>query len=165
MIEEKRLIELMEQARYEMSRSTCQKMHYGALMINDEGRVISSGHNRSVVPELCYMRVGIKSGTQHERCGAVHAEQMALLNGGYYLGPRYIVLVGERGDGSTWFCDVYYCTTCARLMYWAGVRGVYMQGPEGITYISIGQCLRQAYEWALKKVLIEKDDLKGVKTQ
>jgi dCMP deaminase len=73
-------------------RSTCLRRRVGAVLLNERGHLLASGYNgvasglphcneigsSSLYPHAC-SGARAKSGEQLDRCGAIHAEQNALL--------------------------------------------------------------------------------------
>jgi dCMP deaminase len=60
--------------------------------------------------------LGIKSGTRHEICRAVHAEQNALIQ------------AGKAAKGSTLYINAYPCKICAKMIINAQVKRVVVTG-------------------------------------
>ena len=74
----------MDMAKLVSTRSTCTRRHVGAVIVKDK-RVLSTGYNGSPkgtkhCEELGCIReqMNIPSGTRHELCRGVHAEQNAV---------------------------------------------------------------------------------------
>jgi dCMP deaminase len=73
----------MEIATVVAKRSTCLRNHVGALFVKNK-RILSTGYNGAPAGlEHCDMvgcaRENVASGTCHELCRAVHAEQNAII--------------------------------------------------------------------------------------
>ena len=65
-------------------------------------------------------KLNIPSGTQHELCFAVHAEQNAIIQAAKY---------GINISGATLFCTHQPCVICAKMIINAGItRVVYKNG-------------------------------------
>lgn len=123
---DKRFMELTEQVA---SWSSCYNSNrqVGAIIVKNK-RILTTGYNgapQGVVSckergECLRIKLGIKSGTRHELCYAVHAEQNAIIQAAR-LG---IVL-----DGATLYCTHQPCVICAKMIINAGItRIVYKQG-------------------------------------
>jgi len=70
--------------------------------------------------ECLRKKLGIPSGTRHEMCYAVHAEQNAIIQA---------AKLGVNIDGSTLYCTHQPCILCAKMIVNAGVvRVVYHSG-------------------------------------
>ena len=70
--------------------------------------------------ECLRKKLGIPSGTRHEMCYAVHAEQNAIIQA---------AKLGVNIDGSTLYCTHQPCILCAKMNVNAGVvRVVYHSG-------------------------------------
>jgi len=99
-------------------RSTCLRHNIGAIIVRDK-RVIATGYNGSARGALNCIEVGclkdelgIKTGTGHETCRAIHAEQNAIIQGASH---------GISVEGTTIYCTHTPCTICARMIVNAGI--------------------------------------------
>jgi len=104
-------------------RSTCYKRQIGALVVNTDHEIVSTGFNGNVrgvshCDEIGCIKdeMGLKSGEGQEWCTAVHAEQNALLQ------------AGKLSRGSTLFVNAFPCKICARLIVNAGINKVVISG-------------------------------------
>ena len=97
------------------------------LYVKDK-RVMTTGYNgapsgvKTCVErgECLRKKLGIPSGTRHEMCYAVHAEQNAIIQA---------AKLGVNIDGSTLYCTHQPCILCAKMIVNAGVvRVVYHSG-------------------------------------
>jgi dCMP deaminase len=102
-------------------RSTCLRHHVGAVVVRDR-RLLATGYNgaaRGVKDclELGCLRdeKGIESGTRHEICRAIHAEQNAIIQAGLY---------GVSIVDSTMYCTHSPCFICAKMIINAGIKRV-----------------------------------------
>lgn len=109
--------------------SSCHKANrqVGAVIVKNK-RILTTGYNgapQGVISckergECLREKLGIESGTRHEICYAVHAEQNAIIQAAR-LG---IVL-----EGATLYCTHQPCVICAKMIINAGIkRIVYRQG-------------------------------------
>ncbi len=109
--------------------SSCFKSdrQVGAVIVKNK-RILTTGYNgapEGVVSckekgECLRVKLGIASGTRHELCYAVHAEQNAIIQAAR-LG---IVL-----EGATLYCTHQPCVICAKMIINAGIkRIVYKDG-------------------------------------
>ena len=109
--------------------SSCSKSdrQVGAVIVKNK-RILTTGYNgapEGVVSckekgECLRVKLGIASGTRHELCYAVHAEQNAIIQAAR-LG---IVL-----EGATLYCTHQPCVICAKMIINAGIkRIVYKDG-------------------------------------
>lgn len=116
----------MEMAQLVSSRSTCLRRKVGAVIVKEK-RVLSTGYNGSPkgtkhCEELGCIRVkmNVPSGTRHELCRGVHAEQNAVTQAAY---------VGVSVDGATIYTTTYPCSMCAKILINAGIKEiVYSEG-------------------------------------
>ena len=72
------------------------------------------------VGECLREKLGIPSGTRHEICYAVHAEQNAIIQA---------ARLGSSIDGATLYCTHQPCVLCAKMIVNSGIRRVvYREG-------------------------------------
>jgi dCMP deaminase len=118
----------MEIASVVAKRSTCLRNQVGALFVRNK-RILTTGYNGAPSGlEHCDIvgcaRDGVASGTRHELCRAVHAEQNAIIQA---------ALHGISIEGATLYCTHQPCILCAKMMINARiVKVVYQQSyPDG----------------------------------
>ncbi|MDD4093537.1 MAG: cytidine/deoxycytidylate deaminase family protein [Methanothrix sp.] len=118
----------MEIASVVAKRSTCLRNHVGALFVKNK-RILSTGYNGAPAGlDHCDVvgcaRENVASGTHHELCRAVHAEQNAIIQA---------ALHGISIEGATLYCTHQPCILCAKMMINARViKVVYQQSyPDG----------------------------------
>lgn len=109
--------------------SSCFKSdrQVGAIITRDK-RILTTGYNgapsgiRSCKEkgECMRSRLGIASGTRHELCYAVHAEQNAIIQA---------AKMGVSLQGATLYCTHQPCSICAKMIINSGIaRVVYKEG-------------------------------------
>lgn len=119
----------MELARLVSTWSSCyqQNRKIGAVIVKDK-RILTTGYNGApsgvescVERDSCLRReLNIESGTRHELCYAVHAEQNAIAQA---------AKLGISVEGATLYCTHQPCVICAKMMINAGIkRIVYCEG-------------------------------------
>lgn len=94
-------------------RSTCLRHHVGAVAVKDK-HILSTGYNGAPagLPDCLTLgclrnQMGIPSGTRHETCRAVHAEQNAIIQA---------ALHGVSLEGATIYCTHTPCILCAKML-------------------------------------------------
>jgi len=112
----------MEIATVVAKRSTCLRNQVGALFVKNK-RILSTGYNGAPSGlEHCDVvgcaREDVASGTHHELCRAVHAEQNAIIQA---------ALHGISIEGATLYCTHQPCILCAKMMINARLRKVVYQ--------------------------------------
>jgi dCMP deaminase len=112
----------MEIASVVAKRSTCLRNQVGALFVRNK-RILTTGYNGAPSGlEHCdtvgCAREGVASGTRHELCRAVHAEQNAIIQA---------ALHGISIEGATLYCTHQPCILCAKMMINARVTKVVYQ--------------------------------------
>jgi dCMP deaminase len=99
-------------------RSTCLRRRTGAVLVKDK-RILATGYN-GVPAGLAHCDVvgcireqrEIPSGSHHELCRGIHAEQNAVIQAARH---------GIPIDGSTVYCTHQPCVLCAKILLNAGV--------------------------------------------
>jgi len=106
-------------------RSTCKRHNFGAVIVRDK-RLLATGYNGAPrgLPhclELGCLRdeLGIASGTHHEICRGVHAEQNAIIQ---------CALHGVSSKDSTMYVNGIPCKICAKIIINAGINRVVYSG-------------------------------------
>ncbi len=100
-------------------RSTCLRHHVGAVAVKDK-HILATGYNGapSGLPDCLVLgclrnQMGIPSGTRHETCRAVHAEQNAIIQA---------ALHGVSLEGATIYCTHTPCILCAKMLTNARIK-------------------------------------------
>lgn len=103
-------------ARDVASRSTCIRNNVGAVLVRKK-RMLTTGYNgapsglQHCLDRGC-ARKDCPSGTYHELCRAVHAEQNAIIQA---------ALHGISTEGASLFCTHQPCSLCAKMIINAGI--------------------------------------------
>ncbi len=107
-------------------RSTCRRHHVGAVAVRNK-HILATGYNGAASGlkdclELGCLRdeLNIPSGTRHEICRGIHAEQNVIIQASLH---------GVSLEGSTIYCTHTPCILCAKMLVNAKIR----------RYISFGQ--------------------------
>jgi dCMP deaminase len=94
-------------------RSTCQRHHIGAVAVKGK-HILATGYNGAAAGlkdclELGCLRdeLGIESGTRHEVCRGIHAEQNVIIQASLH---------GVSLEGSTIYCTHTPCVLCAKML-------------------------------------------------
>lgn len=120
---------MMELAHVIAGWASCyqENRKIGAVIVKDK-RIMTTGYNGAPAGvKTCMERgkclrqeLGIASGTRHEMCYAVHAEQNAIIQA---------AKLGIAIEGATLYCTHQPCVMCAKMIVNAGIRRVvYEQG-------------------------------------
>ncbi|QLJ52649.1 MAG: CMP/dCMP deaminase zinc-binding [Candidatus Fermentimicrarchaeum limneticum] len=106
-------------------RSTCKRHNFGAVIVRDK-RLLATGYNGapSGLPhclEIGCLRdeLGIPSGTKHEICRGVHAEQNAIIQ---------CALHGVSSKDATMYVNGIPCKICAKIIINSGIKRVVYGG-------------------------------------
>ena len=94
-------------------RSTCRRHNIGAVAVKDK-HILATGYNGAPAGlkdclELGCLRdeLGIASGTRHEICRAIHAEQNVIIQA---------ALHGVSIEGATIYCTHTPCVLCSKML-------------------------------------------------
>ena len=111
----------MEMAELARKRSTCLRRHVGAVIVKDN-RVIATGYNgvpkgiRHCEETGCLrQQLNVPSGTMHELCRGLHAEQNAIIQA---------ACMGSSIEGGTLYCTTQPCVICTKMIINAGIKRV-----------------------------------------
>ena len=136
---DKRFMELAETVG---GWSSCYQegRHIGAVIVRDK-RILTTGYNGAPAGmpscvergECLRRKNNIPSGTRHELCYAIHAEQNALIQG---------AKLGVSLQGATLYCTHQPCSICTKLIINAGIaRVVYKYDyPDEFACSMFAQC-------------------------
>jgi len=94
-------------------RSTCLRHHVGAVAVRDK-HILSTGYNGAAAGIKDCLELGclrdeqnIPSGTRHEICRAIHAEQNCIIQASLH---------GVSLEGATLYCTHTPCILCAKML-------------------------------------------------
>ena len=117
----------MDMAKVVGGWSSCYQVNrqVGAVVVRDK-RILTTGYNgapsgiKSCKERATCMRrdLGIESGTRHELCYAVHAEQNAICQASK---------LGVSLEGATLYCTHQPCAICTKLIINSGIKKVIYQ--------------------------------------
>ena len=100
-------------------RSTCRRHHVGAVAVRDK-HILATGYNGAAAGIKDCLELGclrdemkIPSGTRHEICRGIHAEQNVIVQASLH---------GVSLDGSTIYCTHTPCILCAKMLVNAKIR-------------------------------------------
>jgi len=100
-------------------RSTCRRHHVGAVAARDK-HILSTGYNGAAAGVRDCLELGclrdaqkIPSGTRHEICRGIHAEQNAIIQASLH---------GVSLEGSTLYCTHTPCILCAKMLVNARIK-------------------------------------------
>jgi len=106
------------------NRSTCLRRHVGAILIKDK-RILATGYNGAPTGIKHCEQVGclradssIPSGTRHELCRGLHAEQNVIIQAAYH---------GVPISGATIYCTNKPCVICSKMIINAGIKKIYYE--------------------------------------
>ncbi|HOQ25420.1 MAG TPA: cytidine/deoxycytidylate deaminase family protein [Methanomassiliicoccaceae archaeon] len=111
----------MRMAELVATRSTCLRRNVGAVVVKEK-RVLTTGYNGAPkgmehceVVGCVRMNNHIESGTRHELCRGVHAEQNAVIQAAYF---------GVSIKDSTIYTTNFPCVMCAKILVNAGINEI-----------------------------------------
>ena len=115
------------------TRSTCKRHHFGAVIVKDK-QILATGYNGAPkgLPHCTDVgcirdKLSIPSGTQHEICAAVHAEQNAVIQCAYH---------GISTKDATLYVNASPCRICAKMIINSGIKNIIYRGnyPDSETF-------------------------------
>ncbi len=122
-------VRFMEMADVIAGWSSCYQPNrkIGAVIVKNK-RILTTGYNGAPSGYLSCMERGeclrrlenIPSGTMHERCYAIHAEQNAIVQA---------AKLGHAIDGATLYCTHQPCIICSKLIVNSGIIRVLYRDP------------------------------------
>ena len=118
-----------------LERSTCERRHYGAIIVrNDE--IVSTGYNgaprgRENCIDLGFClreKLGIPHGERYELCRSVHAEMNAIISASRSecIGGT-LFLAGRSAKTGEYLENVEPCSMCRRVIINSGIKRVVMR--------------------------------------
>jgi dCMP deaminase len=100
-------------------RSTCRRHHVGAVATRDK-HILATGYNGAPAGAKDCLELGclrdeqnIESGTRHEICRAIHAEQNVIIQA---------ALHGVNLENATIYCTHSPCVLCAKMLVNAKIK-------------------------------------------
>jgi len=107
------------------TRATCIKRQVGAVIVKDQ-QILATGYNGEPrglkhASEVGCLReqLEVPSGTHHELCRGLHAEQNAIIQA---------ARSGANIDGATLYCTYMPCVICAKMIINAGIKKIIFRG-------------------------------------
>ncbi|ADJ26522.1 CMP/dCMP deaminase zinc-binding protein [Dehalogenimonas lykanthroporepellens BL-DC-9] len=123
-------------------RSTCRRRHVGAVAVKNK-HILTTGYNGAPAGVPDCLELGclrdennIPSGTRHEICRAVHAEQNVIIQAAQH---------GVNLEGSTVYCTHTPCILCAKMLANARIK----------KFVSFGQYADDAFIELFRQVGVE----------
>jgi len=111
----------MDMAKLVSTRSTCLRRKVGAVIVKDK-HVLSTGYNgapRGVrhceLTGCLRIQMNVPSGTRHELCRGVHAEQNAVAQAAYF---------GISVKGAMIYTTTFPCSLCAKILINSGINEI-----------------------------------------
>ena len=131
-------IRFMELCKSIANWSSCYQegRKIGSIIVKNK-RILTTGYNGAPAGikscmergECLRKKLGIPSGTRHEICYAIHAEQNAIIQA---------AKLGISIEGATLYCTHQPCVICAKMIVNAGIsRVVYAEGYPDAFYLEI----------------------------
>lgn len=103
-------------------RTTCLRRGVGAVLVKNK-RILATGYNGAPAGLKHCEEVGclrenesIPSGTRHELCRGLHAEQNVIVQAAYH---------GIAIGGATIYCTNKPCVICSKMIINAGIEKIY----------------------------------------
>jgi len=123
-------------------RATCMRHHVGAVAVRDK-HILATGYNGAPAGLHDCLEMGclrnaqnIPSGTRHEICRGIHAEQNVIIQASLH---------GVSIQGSTIYCTHTPCVLCAKMLINARI----------VRYVTFGKYNDQTFMQLFKEAGIE----------
>lgn len=122
-MDDKKLDFVRKYLYYLSKHSTCLRRRVGAFIENENGAIVACGWNGA--PEECLtceekgcirQQKQVPSGTHHELCRGIHAEQFAI---------NHAAKEGYSINNGILYCTTYPCSMCAKSIISSGIHTVY----------------------------------------
>ena len=118
-------------------RSTCLRRQVGAVIVDRDWRIVSTGFNGAPAGvkhclDMGCPRKNFPSGQMLHLCLATHAEANAIANAARQ---------GHRVNGARIFCSILPCQECLKLLINAGIKEVYYLGKYSLAARALYQRL------------------------
>ena len=120
-------------------RTTCLRRAVGAILVKDR-RILATGYNGAPAGLRHCEEVGclrenqsVPSGTRHELCRGLHAEQNVIIQAAYH---------GIPIAGATIYCTNKPCVICSKMIINAGIKTIIYE--EGYNDALADQMLAEA---------------------
>lgn len=108
-------------AQVASTRSSCMRRQVGAIIVKDQD-ILATGYNGNPTgmkhcDEIGCLRdeMKVQSGTRHELCTGLHAEQNAIIQAAKH---------GTNIKGATLYCTNTPCSICAKMIIQAEIKRV-----------------------------------------
>ena len=105
-------------------RSTCLRRSVGAILVKDK-RILATGYNGAPAGLRHCVEIGclrddtaVPSGTRHELCRGLHAEQNVIIQAAYH---------GIAINGAILYCTNKPCVICSKMIINAGITRIYYE--------------------------------------
>lgn len=133
-------------------RSTCRRHHVGAVAVRNK-HILATGYNGAPSGSRDCLELGclrdelnIPSGTRHEICRGIHAEQNVIIQAGLH---------GVSIEKSTLYCTHTPCVLCAKMLVNTKIR----------RYVSFGKYNDDSFTSLFREAGIEFEALKRPATE
>lgn len=111
-----------EITRLVATRSTCLRRQVGAIIVREK-RILSTGYNGAPKNLPHCLDIGclresmkIPSGTRHELCRGIHAEQNAIIQA---------ATSGVNIEGGVLYCTHFPCSLCIKMIINASIKKIF----------------------------------------
>lgn len=120
-------------------RSTCLRRKYGAVIVNSDNKIVSTGYNGSPVGDINCCDVGVcermhlpHNCGDYSLCKAIHAEMNACMNASKEeMKDATLYLYGEE-NGQTLTCEP--CPLCSKIIRNSGIKKVICSKATSTTF-------------------------------
>lgn len=139
-------------------QGTCLRRNYGAIIVDQNNHIISTGYTGSPSRMKDCLEIGkcwrkehnIPSGSNYEKCRSVHAEQNAMLQAGRQARGCDMYVAGFDVDKNE-VSPMMPCFLCSKMAVNAGIRNILILREKD--YIEVPT--KEVYEFRAKEIFEE----------
>lgn len=142
----------LEEAAKKAENSRCKKSQRGAVIADEVGNIIGRGCNMPTICDMCCLREKVHDNGQIERCTAIHAEQVAILDALSRRGDLKGLILHhiKVKDGQMVPSGAPSCTLCSRVTSFTGLR-VVLWHQEGYALYDAEEFNELSFEYFAKE--------------
>ena len=133
---------LLDVAERCSQQGTCLRRNYGAVIVDINGTVVSTGYTGAPCTTLHCKEIGycwrqennIPSGSNYNKCRSVHAEMNALMQAGKNtVGATMYISGTDATTGKR--CGTFPCFLCAKMIMNSGIVKIVVRDKNSVVHV------------------------------